>query len=106
MTSQVEVPPLTGLIHFISGKRRAKGTLKKDQRKTCLMILMRFFSDFLYKSICCGYSFELHRMSPHNICFYKEVERKYTYCKVKTMELLDCALTGVCAVIRSNTVLY
>ena len=22
MTSQVEVPPLTGLIHFISGKRR------------------------------------------------------------------------------------
>ena len=24
MTSQVEVPPLTGLIHFISGKRRVK----------------------------------------------------------------------------------
>ena len=24
MTSQVEVPPLTGLIHFNSGKRRVK----------------------------------------------------------------------------------
>ena len=24
MTSQVEVPPLTGLIHFFSGKRRVK----------------------------------------------------------------------------------
>ena len=24
MTSHVEVPPLTGLIHFISGKRRVK----------------------------------------------------------------------------------
>ena len=34
------------------------------------------FSDFLYKNICCGYSFELPRlveaiqMSYHNICFF------------------------------------
>ena len=41
-----------------------------------------FFSDFLYKCICCGYSFELHRqvdaiqMSTHNICLYKEVDKK------------------------------
>ena len=40
-----------------------------------------FFSDFLYKSICCGYSFELHRqidaiqMGTHNICLYKEVDK-------------------------------
>ena len=40
-----------------------------------------FFSDFLYKSICCGYSFELPQlveaiqMSTHNICFYKEVDK-------------------------------
>ena len=41
-----------------------------------------FFSDFLYESICCGYSFELHRqvdaiqMGTHNICLYKEVDKK------------------------------
>ena len=69
-----------------------------------------FFSDFLYKGICCGYSFELHRqvdaiqMSIHNICLYKEVKKKYTGCNLKTTEFLDCALIGVCAVIRSNMV--
>ena len=37
------------------------------------------FSDFLYKNICCGYSFELPQgskaiqMSTHNICFNKEL---------------------------------
>ena len=67
-----------------------------------------FFSDFLYKSICCGYSFELHRqvdeiqISTDNICLYKEVAREYT-CNLKTTELLDCALLGVCVVIRSTT---
>ena len=43
-------------------------------------------------------------MSTHNICFYKEVDKKYTGCYLKTAELLDCALIGVCAVIRSNMV--
>ena len=39
------------------------------------------FSDFLYKGICCEYSFELHRqvdaiqMSTHNIYLYKEVKK-------------------------------
>ena len=39
------------------------------------------FSDFLYKYIYCGHSFELPRlieaiqMSSHNICFYKEVDK-------------------------------
>ena len=33
---------------------------------------------------------------------YKEVDKKYTGCNLKT--LLDCALIGICAVIRSNTV--
>ena len=47
------------------------------------------FSDFLYKSICCGYLFELPRlveaiqMSTHNICFYKEVDKS-------TLRLLNC----------------
>ena len=58
-----------------------------------------FFSDFLYKIICCGYSFELPRqvyknkccwysfelpqgfeavqMSTNNIGFYKEADKKY-----------------------------
>ena len=44
----------------------SKGTLKKkDQQRTYEMVLMRcfcviFYSDFLYKTICYGYSFELH----------------------------------------------
>ena len=39
------------------------------------------FSDFLYKSIFCGYSFELPRLveaiqtSTDNIFFYKEVDK-------------------------------
>ena len=43
-------------------------------------------------------------MSTHNICLYKEVDKKYTGCNLKTAELLDCALIGVCVVISSNTV--
>ena len=43
-------------------------------------------------------------MATHNICLYKEVGKKYTGCNSKTMKLLDCKLIGVCAVIRSNTV--
>ena len=51
-----------------------------------------FFYEFLYKSICCGNSFELHhQMGTHNIWLYKEVDKKYTGCYLKTMELLDCA---------------
>ena len=30
--------------------------------------------------------------------------KKYTGCNLNATELLDCALIGVCAVIRSNTV--
>ena len=68
------------------------------------------FSNFLYKGISCGYSFELHQqvdaiqMSTHNICLYKEVKKNYTGCSLKTTEFLDCALIGVCAVIRLNMV--
>ena len=40
----------------------------------------------------------------HNICLYKETDRKNTGCNLKATELLDCALIGVCAVIRYNTV--
>ena len=44
--------------------------------------------------------------STHNICLYKEVDKQYTGCNLKTTEWLDCALIGICAVIRSNTVCY
>ena len=65
-----------------------------------------FYSDPLYKSICCCYSNELHRqvdaiqMGIHNICLYKEVDKQYTGCKLKTTELLDCALLEAYALIR------
>ena len=58
-------------------------TLKKDQQSTSwgayLMIPKQYFLDFLYKSICCWYSFELLQlveaiqMSTSNIRFYKQV---------------------------------
>ena len=62
----------------------------------CLCVYVCFW--FSYKSICCGYSFELHwqvnaiQMDTHNICLKKEVDKKYTGCNQKTMEVLDCAL--------------
>ena len=64
-----------------------KGTLKKNKTAKALsnnayaMFCMFFFSDFLYKSIHCGYSIELHQqvdaiqMGTHNICLYKEVDK-------------------------------
>ena len=75
-----------------------------------MMIMRFFFPNFLYTGICCGYSFELHRqvdaiqMCTHSICFYKVVDKRYSGCNLKAAELLDCALIGVCGVIRSNTV--
>ena len=83
---------------------------KKDQKKDLFDDDYVIVSDFLYKGICCGHSFELHRqvdaiqMSTHNICLFKKVDKKYTGCNLKTTELLDYALIGVCAVIRLNTV--
>ena len=43
---------------------------------------------------------------PTTYVFYKEVDKKYTGCNLKTTELLDRGLTGVCVVIRSNTVVW
>ena len=44
-------------------------------------------------------------MGTHNICLYKEVDKKYTGCNIKTTELLAFVLLGVCAVIGLNTVI-
>ena len=43
-------------------------------------------------------------MRTHNICLYKKVNKMYTGCNLKTTEFHECALIGVCAIIRSNTV--
>ena len=56
------------------------------------------------------YSFELHRqvnavqMGTHKICLYKEVDKNFTGCNLKTTELVDCAPIVVCAVIGSNMI--
>ena len=43
-------------------------------------------------------------MGTHNICLYKEVDKKYTGRNLKITESLDNVLIGICAVIRSNMV--
>ena len=43
-------------------------------------------------------------MSTNKKYLHNEVDKKYTGANLKTTELLDCALIGVCAVIRTNTV--
>ena len=65
---------------------------------------MHVFLNFLYKSIC--RQLDAIQMGTHNICLYKDVDKKkYTGSNHKTMDLLDCALIGVCAVIRSDMVI-
>ena len=44
------------------------------------------------------------QMSTHKICYYKEVD-DITQTAIWTTKLLDCALIGADAVIRSNMVL-
>ena len=36
------------------------------------------------------------QMGTHNLCIYKEVDKKYTGCNLKTTELLDCTYRGMC----------
>ena len=63
-----------------------------------------FSSDFLYKSICYGYLSRCISDGYPQCSLYKEVDKKYTGCNLKAAELLDCALIGLCVVIRQNTV--
>ena len=54
-----------------------------------------FFSDLLYRSICCWYSIELPQLV--DICFYE------ADCNLKTTKLHDCVkFWGVC----SNEIKY
>ena len=64
-------------------------------------MIMRFsFLIFFMKAYIVG----THLNCIDLICLYKEVDKKYTGCNLKTKKLLDSALIGVCAVIRLNTV--
>ena len=44
------------------------------------------------------------QIGTQNIGLYKEVDKKYTGCNLKSTELLDCALIWVCAITWLNTV--
>ena len=79
---------------------------------TYLMVFMQFFFlIFFIKAYvvdthlnCMQVEVDAIQLGTHNICLHKEVDKKYTGCNLKTMELLDCAPIGVCVVIRSNRV--
>ena len=75
---------------------------KKDQKKYLFDddYVIFFLLIFFIKAYVVG----THLNCIDNICLYKDVDKKYTGCNLKTTELLDCALIGICAVIRSNTV--
>ena len=68
-------------IHTEGMLKKKKKKKKKEMLMQCFSVL--FFPDFLYTSICCGYSFEWHQqvdalyIGIHNICFHKEVEKIY-----------------------------
>ena len=106
-------------VHFsfskLLWKLVVKYPLKERSAEDCMIGLFNdtyviSFSDFLYKSICCGYLFELPQlvkaiqMSTHNICFYKVVD-KNTLTIMKRLQKCLTALIGACVVIRVNTVL-
>ena len=84
-----------------------KDTFKnKYQQRHYLVMFMRFFLIFFIKTYVVG---------THLNCIDKSMQfkwvpttcaftKKHTGCNFKTAELLDCALIGVCVLIRSNTV--
>ena len=75
------------MIYTVFNLITAHTLISSQSRNSAVFCLqpVYFFSDFLYKGICCGYSFELHRlvdviqMSTHNICLYKENQKKSHY---------------------------
>ena len=63
-----------------------------------------YFLIFLIKAYIVGSHLNCIKMGTHNICLYTKVEKKYTSNNLEIMELLDCVLIGLSAVIRANTV--
>ena len=68
-----------------------------------------FFIFFIKANVVGTHLNCINKSMQHNIYLYKEVDKKYTGCNLKTIELLhcalDCALIGVCAVTRLNMVI-
>ena len=67
---------------------------RKDQHNTNVMFvcLLIFFSPIFFINV--------YIEGTHNICLYKEVDKKYIGCKLKITEMLDCALihrAGMCS---------
>ena len=84
---------------------------KKDKKKDlfdddyAIFFLIFFIKAYVVGThLNCIDKVDAIQMSTHNICLYKEVGKKYAGCNLKTTVWLDCALIGICAVIRSNTV--
>ena len=64
---------------------------------TYLMVFMcywyGFFLVFFVKAYVVGTHLNcIDKSTTHNICLYKEVDKKYTGCNPETTELLDCEL--------------
>ena len=70
---------------------RKKKKISERLIKWCLCnVFCFFFSDFLRWQI------DAIQMGTHNICLYKEVDKKHIGCNLKTTKTLDCALRGMC----------
>ena len=70
--------------------------LKTDQRKTYILLFNNAYAMFgvvffflliiFIKAYVVGTHLSCIDKGTHNICLYKEVDRKYTDCNLKTME--------------------
>ena len=83
-----------------------KNTLSKKRSTKDLFddVYAFLFLIVFTKTYAVGTQVDAIQMGTHNICLYKEEDKKYAGSNLNTTELLDCALIGVCAVIWSNTV--
>ena len=48
-----------------------------------MMLLQYYFLIFFIKKYVMGFHVDASTTSSHNICFYKEVDKKYTDCNLK-----------------------
>ena len=92
-------------LYEVTLKKRSAKDLSND---AYAMFFVRFVLIFFIKAYVVGTHYNLivdaFQMGTHNICLYFEVDKNYTGCNLKTMELLDCTLIGVCVIITSNMV--
>ena len=77
-----------------------------------LKVFKKAIAQLNYSHICCWYSFELPRqveaiqMSTNNMFLFIKNEIKEHGLQSKVYKIADCALIGLCAVIRSNTICW